>query len=110
MSTIMTASNQWAKRPADERFVSLLGMRDAIEAARKHKLEDAQAWLANRFTAQAAQRYANAFEADEGRPMETLWDAVTGMTAAARNVTHQDARVTIEREAGKLMDMAARAA
>jgi len=48
-----------------------------------------------------------AHEADEGRPMETLWDVTTGITAYARSVGHQDARVALEREAGAIMALAA---
>ena len=29
--------------------------------------------------------------------METIWDAVTGITAYARGIQHQDARVEVER-------------
>ena len=40
---------------------------------------------------------------EEHRPMETLWDTVTGLTAYAKNVPFQDERVKLEREAGKLL-------
>lgn len=45
-------------------------------------------------------------EADENRPMETLWDVTTGITAYARTIPHQDARVALEREAGAIMALA----
>ena len=78
-----------------------------IAAAQARKLDDAKAFLANRFGAKAATRYMNAFEADENRPIESLWDVATGMTAAARSIQWQDERVAIEREAGKVLDLAA---
>jgi hypothetical protein len=40
---------------------------------------------------------------EEGRPMETRWDAVTGLTALARNLGNQDERVRLERKAGALL-------
>ena len=48
-----------------------------------------------------------AHEREEGRPIETLWDAVTGVTAYAKTIEHQDNRVGIERLGGKLLDLAA---
>lgn len=46
-------------------------------------------------------------EAEEGRPIETVWDVATAATAYARGLEHQDKRVEIEREAGKLLKLAA---
>lgn len=40
---------------------------------------------------------------EEGRPIETVFDAVQGLTAWARQFANQDRRVPIERAAGKLM-------
>lgn len=76
----------------------------AIEDARAKRLDDVDAFLANRFGARMADKIAAAHIADENRPIETVWDAVTGATAFARTITHQDARVAMEREAGKLLD------
>lgn len=77
-----------------------------IAAAQARKLDDAKAFLAKRFTIRQAAQYDTAHMRDEGRPIETLWDAVTGMTAFARTIEHQDQRVALEREAGKLLAMA----
>lgn len=43
---------------------------------------------------------------EEGRPIETLWDAVTGVTAYAKSIKNQDDRVGVERLGGKLLDLA----
>lgn len=40
---------------------------------------------------------------EEGHKARSLWDVVNGITAKARTVVHQDARVALEREAGQLM-------
>jgi hypothetical protein len=44
---------------------------------------------------------------EEQRPIETIWDAVTGATAYARRLEHVDARVKIEKTAGDLLKLAA---
>ena len=45
--------------------------------------------------------------AEEGRPVETVWDAAQAITAIARDIPHQDARIEIERKAGALLDLVA---
>ena len=44
---------------------------------------------------------------EEGRPVETVWDAAQAITAIARDIPHQDARIEVERKAGSLMDKVA---
>lgn len=44
---------------------------------------------------------------EEGRPPESIFDFVQGITAVARSKTHQDARLDMEAKAKKLMDRAA---
>lgn len=41
---------------------------------------------------------------EEGRPARSIWDIVQGITAVARGEGHQDARIDMERTAGKLLD------
>lgn len=83
------------------------GVVEAIAKAKDARLEDAKAWLANRYTVQLAARYEEVHMREEGRPIENLWDVATAMTAHARTIEHQDARVAIEREAGKVLEKAA---
>lgn len=40
---------------------------------------------------------------EEGHPLRSLWDAVNGVTAIARNIPHQDERIGLEQVAGRLM-------
>jgi hypothetical protein len=42
--------------------------------------------------------------AEEGRPIETVWDAVTGATAYARSIPWTAERVEFETLAGDLLD------
>ena len=80
----------------------------AIEAAQKKRVDDIDTFLKNRrFNNAQIVNIKAAHLADEGRPMETLWDITTGITAMARNLPHQDSRIEWEREAGEIMDLAA---
>jgi hypothetical protein len=44
---------------------------------------------------------------EEQRPIETLWDATTAVTAYAKTIKWQDRRVELERAGGLIMDLAA---
>lgn len=44
---------------------------------------------------------------EEGRPPESIFDFVQGITAVARDKTHQDARLDMEAKAKKILDRAA---
>lgn len=79
----------------------------AIAHAQAKRIEDVDKFLRNRFTASLAQAISAVHVVEEARPIETLWDAVTAVTAYARGVPHQDRRIDLEREAGKILDMAA---
>jgi RNAse (barnase) inhibitor barstar len=80
---------------------------DTIRAAQARKIDDLDKFLANRFTAAQASSFKRAHEAEEGRPMETLWDVVTGITAKAKDIKWQDQRVELEAKAGKILDLVA---
>lgn len=41
---------------------------------------------------------------EEHRPARSIWDLVQGITAVARGEGHQDARIDMERVAGKMLD------
>ncbi len=79
-----------------------------IKAAQAQRVDDdLDAFLRKRFAPGQVQAIKAAHEREENRPIETLWDAVTGITAFAKTIEHQDSRVFIEREAGKVLDLAA---
>lgn len=76
-----------------------------IENARKTRLNaDLDKFLATRFGARVGERIKAAHLADEGRPIETVWDVVTGATAYARSIPWTADRVAMETEAGSLLD------
>lgn len=95
--------------PALVRYVnsSTASITSALEGARAARLDNVDEFLAKRFTKPQVAAIKMAHLADEQRPIETVWDAVTGATAYARQLSHQDSRVDVERRAGAMMDMAA---
>jgi hypothetical protein len=107
-----SAPDRWIEQaaPAIEAYAnsSAASVTEAIAAARASKLGDktkVDAFLASRFTRSQVSAIKAAHMGDEQRPIETLWDAAVGATAYARSIQHQDARVQIEREAGKIMSL-----
>jgi hypothetical protein len=74
-----------------------------IEDARAARLDDVDEFLANRFGKRMVQPLKLLHKSEEDRPLETRWDVVTAVTAYARSIEHQDARVDLERQAGELL-------
>ena len=104
------AADRWLQEvvPAIETYASgsTQGIVAAIEDARAVQIDNVAGFLAKRFSKSQSSAIMAAHMTDEGRPIETLWDAATGITGYARGIAHQDARVAIEREAGKLLQAA----
>ena len=92
---------------------STTGITTALQAARDKRLGDTDAvdqFLLKRFTRAQTQAIKVVHMNEEARPIETLWDAVTGATAYAKQIQHQDARVELERKAGDILTLAAKSA
>jgi hypothetical protein len=83
------------------------GLTDMLQSAQKKRVENVDEFLNARFSKSQSSAIKAAHMADEQRPIESLWDVATGITAYAREIQHVDARVTIEREAGKVLKLAA---
>jgi hypothetical protein len=79
----------------------------AIQAAQAKRVDDVEEFLAKRFGKRLVQPIQATFQIEERRPIETLWDITTAVTAYAKGIAHQDARVALERQAGDLLDLAA---
>lgn len=77
------------------------------EAQQKRVDDDLDKFLMSRFSKSESTAIQAAHEREEGRPIETLWDATTAVTAYAKTIPHQDARVAMERKGGALLDLAA---
>lgn len=83
---------------------------DAVDAARNAKVgdndEEVTEWLTKRYNKERAQSISLIHKNEENRPIRNLWDVNNALTAYARQKDHQDARVEIEREAGKVLALA----
>jgi len=84
---------------------SATNLNNVLKGARESKIDKVDAFLANRFGPRVAQRINAAHVEEEGRPIETLWDAVTGATAYAKSIPWTSDRVDLETEAGKILDL-----
>lgn len=69
--------------------------------------EDRKKFLSERGMSKAlAASILECVEQEEGRPAESIWDFCNGMTAAARRLPHEDARLDLEKLSGRLFDKA----
>lgn len=104
------APDRWIEQaaPAIEQYAnsSTHGITKLIADAKAKRIDDVDAFLAKRFTRSQVGAIKAAHMADEQRPIETLWDATTGVTAYARSIDFQDQRVELERAGGKIMELA----
>ena len=83
-----------------------------LRAAQQAKIgngtqEDVSKFLGNMFGVRRAAQIAHAHILDENRPIETLWDASTGVTAFARKIPYQNERVEFEKKGGMILDLVA---
>jgi hypothetical protein len=87
------------------------GSTDSIKAlvanAQSKRIDDIGKFLLKRFTKPQAIAIVAAHEADEARPIATIWDASNAITAYARQLPHQNARAAIERAGGNVLQLAA---
>ena len=97
---IMPAINSYAN--AETRSIT-----DAVAAAQLRRVDEEKMdeLLYTRFSRPTVDAIKKVHMLEEHRPIETVWDAITGATAYAKGVTHQDARIDIETKAGKLFDL-----
>lgn len=96
--------------PALESFANssptpfMAGIKAARERIVARKDEDRETFLAKRgFTKPEAARIIAVVLDEEGRPPESVFDFVQGITALARKKPHQDARLKLEGKAAKLL-------
>ena len=83
-------------------FVS--GVRAAREQVVARKDEDRETFLRRRgFSKPETEKIIGTVLKEEGRPPESVFDFVQGITALARSKTQQDARLELEGRAAKLM-------
>ncbi len=81
------------------------GIRSARERIVARSDEDRETFLRGRgFSKAETGRIIETVLAEEGRPPESIFDFVQGITALARSKPHQDARLDMEGKAKKLLD------
>ena len=83
-----------------------VGITTAIENARKVTFEAPEIvseMLQKKFPKKVADKIAFMHMLEEEKPIENMYDLTNAMTAYARTVPFQDARVAIEIEAGKIL-------
>jgi hypothetical protein len=83
------------------------GIECALKEAQKARLDDVDQWLAKRYGPKRAAAFQHAHMMEEGRPIETVWDAMTGITAHAKTIVYTADRVEVEAEAGALLKLVA---
>jgi hypothetical protein len=76
-----------------------------LRTAQASKIDKVDKFLATRFGPRVAAKIQHAHILDEGRPIESVWDAVTGATAHARTIPWQSDRVEFETLAGGMLDL-----
>ncbi len=105
-----SAPDRWLEEvaPAIRSYAnsSTVSVVQAIEHAKAQHIDNVDEFLNKRFTRSQAVAIKAAYLSDEQRPIETLWDAATGITAYARGIQYQNERVELERTAGKVLDLA----
>lgn len=81
------------------------GIRQARERIVARSDEDRSQFLKARgFSRSESARIIETVLAEEGRPPESIFDFVQGITALARTKTHQDVRLDLETRAKRLLD------
>lgn len=114
------APDRWLEKlqPALRAYAdaSTEGVTDLITAAQTARIakteggdsnaEAVNNFLLKRFTKAQANGISAAHMLEEGRPIETLWDASVGATAYAKGIEWQNERVEIERKGGELLALA----
>ncbi|MDR9804207.1 DUF932 domain-containing protein [Rhizobium hidalgonense] len=84
------------------------GIRAAREQIVARDDEDRQTFLRRRgFSKSETGKIIETVLSEEGRPPESIFDFVQGITALARDKTHQDTRLELEGKARKLLESAA---
>jgi hypothetical protein len=80
---------------------------ETIANAKQKRLDDVDNFLAERFGKRMASDVKEIHMLEELRPIETLWDVTTAVTAYARNMPNSDRRIELERKAGEVLQLAA---
>lgn len=104
------APDRWLEelRPALKAYgeASTASVVELIESAKSKRIDDVDAFLAARFGKRQVETIKAVHMLEEQKPIETLWDATTAVTAAAKAIQYQDARVELEEKGGEILALA----
>lgn len=114
----LNAADRWFSEliPELERYANQKASNDETKliAAQNTVVEDSTKFLTERLslpknliTKKLVSDIEDTHLIEEGKPIETVWDAVTAVTAHAKEIPYQDQRVRLEKAGGKLLDLAA---
>lgn len=107
---VTPALNRYANAGTDK-FLSGIKAAQAATVAESGSEgdEDRLGFLTDKagLSAQDARKVVAAVLAEEGHPAVSVWDMIQGLTALARDKSHTDERIELERKAGKLLAKAA---
>jgi hypothetical protein len=95
--------NEYANSKASE-------VESVLINAKAKKVEDVAKFLSGRsplFSDKAIEKIKATHLIEEKRPMETIWDVVTGITAYAKSIPNNNDRVKWETLGGKVLDLVA---
>ena len=95
----------FANKRTDQLIAGVKAAKEAVVA----KTDDERKTFLKRqnFTDTEVTKIIDTVMKEEGKPANSIWDFVQGITAVARGKEHQDARIDFERRAGKLLDKVA---
>ncbi len=98
---------RWRASPIRARRLSSPASRPPASASLPARTTTAPEFLRKRgFSKPETARIIETVLREEGRPPESLFDFVQGITAVARDKEHQDARLELEQRAKRLLDRA----
>lgn len=83
------------------------GIRHLVIEAQAKRLDNVDDFLAGRFGKRQVDSLKAVHMLEEQRPIETLWDVTTAVTALAKSITFMDDRVELERKGGDILKLAA---
>lgn len=105
MAEAMPALESYSDGSVADLMAGVQAAKDAVVAKDE---EDALAWLRSEgLNKRQAQAVWDTHIEEEGRAPSSVWDFAQGVTAMARDIPTQDARIDLEKVAGKWLDKAA---
>ena len=105
------APDRWLEelRPALQAYANSSGegVRHLVIEAQAKRLDNVDEFLAGKFGKRQVDQIKAVHMLEEQRPIETLWDVTTAVTALAKAIAFQDDRVELERKGGDILKLAA---